>query len=231
MPTVLITGSSRGIGLALAREYAGRDWCVLATCRVPARASALQELAERRKNVSVHALDVTDAASITALAEALRGTVIDVLYNNAGIGGRHIVFGAIDYSRWQEIMATNLLGPLRMAEAFVEHVSASRQKKIMSISSSLGCIARTTGGNMLYRTSKSALNMAMRSLAKDVAGRGITVGILSPGVVDTDFTADADMPFKIPADVSARGLADICDRYTLARSGSFMRYNGEELPW
>jgi NAD(P)-dependent dehydrogenase (short-subunit alcohol dehydrogenase family) len=231
MPTVLITGASRGIGLELARQYTARGWQVLATCRSPETASSLQQLAEGPNPPTIHQLDVTDPASISALAAALRGTPIDVLLNNAGIGGgRPAALGALDYARWQLVMETNLYGPVRTIEAFLPHVEASEQRKIIAISSSLGSTSTTTGGNYLYRTSKAALNMALRSIARDLASRGVLVALLSPGIVDTDFTRGAQMP-KISPETSASGLIATIEALTEADAGNFLRHNGQTVAW
>ena len=232
MPTVLITGASRGLGLAFARQYAELGWHVLSTCREPDRASAPRELSERHPSMCLHALDVTQDKSVRSLAEVLDGTTIDVLLNNAGIAGRidRQVLGALDYGVGHETMETNLFGPLRMAEAFLEHVAASAQRKIMTISSALGSISSTTGGSFFYRCSKSAVNMAMASLARDVAQRGVIVGVLSPGVVATDLTADLDAQ-KITPQESISGLIPIINAFTPEQSGQFIRYTGLQVPW
>lgn len=231
MATVLITGASRGLGLELARQYAALGWDVIATCRTPAEAVALQQLAEVEPRVCVAALDVNDHGAIDRLAADLRGMAIDVLINNAGIGSRDTALGTLDYARWDDVLATNCIGPVKVLEAFLEHVAASGQKKIVSISSSLGSIGTARrGGSYFYRTSKAALNMAMRAIANDVAERGIIIGILSPGVVDTDFTKGARMPKISPAE-SASGLIGIIRDLTPEKSGTFIRYNGDNVAW
>lgn len=240
MPRILITGASRGIGLALTKEYSARGWDVLAACRTPDQAEALQALASQPNgNVTAHRLDVVDHGSIDALAETLAGTPIDVVCNNAGIGGGPAAqagaqwgaqSGGVDFERWRLVLETNLLGAMKTALAFLPHVEAGAQKKIVSISSSLGSISATRGGNYAYRSSKAALNMAMRSLAMDLKKHGIIVGLLSPGIVDTDFTRGARVE-KISAEESARGLAGIIDALTLEQSGDFIRHSGETVPW
>lgn len=225
MPTVLITGANRGIGLGLARAFAARGWTVIATCRDPAGAGDLSAL-----GVRVEALDVTDFDAVDALAARLGGVAIDVLALNAGIAHRDARLGHLDYPAWRGVLETNLIAPVKMAEAFLGHVLASDRKTIVAISSSLGSIARTTGGNGFYRTSKAALNMAFRSLAMELRPRGATVVMLSPGYVDTDFTR-TEGGAKIAVETSATGLVAAIEALTPDDTGRFFRYTGEEIDW
>jgi len=237
-PTVLITGSNRGIGFELARQYAERGWGVIATCRTPAKATALQQLAADNSGVVIETLDVTDFAQIDALAEKYRGVPIDVLINNAGIlgGNERQKFGSFDYAAFDEVMAVNTRGPIRMVEAFIDHVALSEQKKIMNISSAVGSITLTFSGQNFYRASKAALNMSMRTISKtlkrsDKPGyKEVIIGLINPGVVDTDFAKNVPIPM-IQADESAAAVISVIDAYTLKQTGSFMSYNGKPLPW
>ncbi len=233
MSTVLITGASRGIGLALTREYLARGVDVIATCRDPASAEDLRSLDDDAGSLRTEPLDVADFGSVDALSEALDGQPIDILINNAGIHGPRDAqsLGGIDYSEFDAVIRVNTLAPLKIAESFLPHVAASNEKKIVTITSALGSISRTHGGQYIYRVSKAGVNMAMRTFAKDVSDRGITVAILSPGYVDTDFTkGTADMP-KITPEASAAGLVDVIAEFPIEQSGSFVRYNGELLDW
>jgi NAD(P)-dependent dehydrogenase (short-subunit alcohol dehydrogenase family) len=233
MPTVLITGASRGIGLELARQYAGRGWQVIATCRTPEAATALNAIAKQHAKVTVEALDVTNHAQIDALATRYKGKPVDVLLNNAGISGSSEAgtFGELDYDVYNTVHAVNVVGPLSMAEAFLPNVAASQQKKIISITSTQGSITRSTGGGYFYRSSKAALNMVMHSLAIDLKPKGITVGLVSPGFVRTDFTKGIDLPMMISAEQSATAVIKVIDGYDLAMTGKFMRHTGEEAAW
>lgn len=237
-PTVLITGSNRGIGFELARQYAERGWGVIATCRTPDRATALQALAADRPGVVIEALDVTDFAQIDGLAEKYGGVPIDVLINNAGIlgGNDRQKFGTFDYAAFDEVMAVNTRGPIKMVEAFIDHVALSDRKKIMNISSAVGSITMTFSGQNFYRASKAALNMSMRTISKtlkrsDEPGhKEVIIGLINPGVVDTDFAKNVPIPM-IQADESAAAVISVIDSYTLKQTGSFMSYNGKPLPW
>jgi NAD(P)-dependent dehydrogenase (short-subunit alcohol dehydrogenase family) len=237
-PTVLITGSNRGIGFSLARQYAERGWGVIATCRNPAAADELKALAVEYPAVIIETLDVTNFSAIDALAAEYEGIPIDVLINNAGIlgGNERQKFGAFDYAAFDDVMAVNTRAPIKMVEAFVDHVAASEQKKIMNISSLVGSIEMTFGGQNFYRASKAALNMSMRTIAKELkrsdvpARRKVIIGLIDPGVVDTGFAKNVPIPM-IQADESAAGVIAVIDSYTLKKSGSFIRYDGKPIPW
>jgi len=232
-PTVLITGSNRGLGFEFARQYAAKGWNVIATARRPDDAAALKALADAHPNVMIERLDVLDHAMIDALAKRYEGTPIDVLINNAGIsgGGETQNFGRIDFSVFDVVMATNVIGPLKMAEAFVEHVAASRQKKIITVSSSQGSITQVRMGMLyFYRASKTAVNMVMTNLARELKPRGITVALVAPGATDTDFMQGVQIPLGKPED-RVRGMIGVIDELTLERSGSFTEFSMEQLPW
>lgn len=230
--TVLITGSNRGLGFELASQYAAGGWTVIATARTPDDDEALQALASQYASVRIEALDVTDHSQIDDLAEQLRGTAIDVLINNAGIlgdpGAQRL--GNLDFSAAEPLFATNTFGPLKMADAFLKHVEASETKKVMNISSVVGSISLTNGNIYFYRASKTALNMLMRNFAKDTAERGIIVGMIHPGVVDTDMSAPFDIP-KVSVEESATGIRTVVDWYTSETTGTFMQYTGEPMAW
>jgi NAD(P)-dependent dehydrogenase (short-subunit alcohol dehydrogenase family) len=232
-PTVLITGASRGIGLELARQYAERGWDVIATCRTPAGAADLQAIAATHDNLVIEELDVTDFEEVDALAEKLAGRPIDVLLNNAGISGgsENQQFGDYQFDVYHRVHAVNVVGPLKMAEAFIEHVKASDQKKIINITSTQGSIARNFGGNVFYRSSKSALNMVSNTLAIELKDQGVTVGLVSPGFVKTDFTAGVDLPIMITPEFSAESVISVIDDYGFEKSGKFIRHTNEEAAW
>jgi len=237
MPTALITGANRGLGLELARQYVAEGWTVHACCRRRAQALDLVALATAaRESVHVHALDVTRFDAVSALARELRGTAIDVLVNAAGLFGPKAraegnpgqVMGSIDYGSWREVLEVNTLAPLKMAEAFLEHVATSGQKRIVSLTSSMGSIAGTGGGYYAYRTSKAALNMVMASLAKDLASRGVIVAVICPGWVRTDM-GGPEAP--LDKEASIRGVRGVIAGLTRADSGAFLRYDGRRVPW
>mgnify|MGYP001458517519 CR=1 FL=1 len=229
MPTVFITGANRGLGLEMARQYVADGWRVLAGCRDPDQAEALRALGNGR-GVEIHALDVSDHNQVDDLAGRLGGTAIDLLINNAGVlgGHDHQGFGDIDYDIWQDVLRVNLLAPVKVAEAFADHVAASERKTMAFLSSQLGGIANAGGGFYMYGTSKAALNMAVKSMAVDLKPRGIAVVATHPGWVQTDMGgAGAD----ITPQASVSGLRRVFDSVGPADSGRFVRYDGVELPW
>jgi len=236
MPVVLITGTNRGLGLEFTRQYCAAGWRVIATCRDPATSPELSSLHAQHPLLELHAVDVSDFTTIDRLAARLAGTAIDVLLNNAGVFGPRPVnggdprqtFGSIDYGIWADVLRVNLMAPMKMAEAFIAHVAASTQKKIVAVSSIEGSIERAKGGIYAYRTSKAALNMLMRGLARDVAGRGIATAAFCPGWIKTRM-GGANAPLEAPPSID--GVRAVIDRLTLETSGRFWLWNGEQLPW
>lgn len=226
MPSVLITGANRGIGLEFARQYADAGYRVHAACRAPGRAEALASLGE---GVTLHALDVTDHRRIEALAADLKGEAIDILINNAGIYGEGQEFGKIDYAAWERVMRVNTLAPLKMAECFLPHLEAGKTKMIASITSRMGSIGdNSAGGVYIYRSSKAALNAAAKSLALDLAPRGITVIVFHPGWVKTDMGGPNAL---IDAETSVAGMRAVIAGAGKKDSGRFFAYDGTEVPW
>ena len=232
-PTVLVTGANRGIGLELARQYAERGWKVVATARDPAGAKALAGISATRPNLVVEALDVTDHAQIDALAAKYRGRSIDILINNAGISGGHenAKFGQMNYDTYYRVHAVNVIGPVKMAEAFLPSVAASQQKKIINITSAQGSIGRTWGCCYFYRSSKASLNMMMRNIALELKPKGITVGLISPGFVKTGMTPGLNLPMMITPQESAAAVIGVIDGYDLSKTGTFIEHDGKEIPW
>jgi NAD(P)-dependent dehydrogenase (short-subunit alcohol dehydrogenase family) len=244
-PVVLITGSDRGIGFALTQEFANRGWKIIATCRDPGRANQLQEFAASHHEVTIELLDVADDAAIDALAAKYAGKPIDALINNAGIVGdldsQHV--GTFNAAGFEKVLRVNSYAPLRVSQALLANVAASRQKKIVAISSGAGSLwqAQQTRGYYYYDMSKSALNMGMRILQNEVRDRGIVVGIVSPGPVDTDMqreyraaAAKANTPITTPAlspEDSARALVTYVENLSVDKGGRFYSYNGQEIPW
>jgi len=185
----LVTGANRGLGLEFARQYLADGWQVYAACRDPGSASELRHLADASDHMlRTLSVNVTDPASIKAAAGELDGQDIDLLLNNAGIGGpRGQTIGNIDYEAWAKVLDVNTMGPMRVSEAFVDHVARSERKLIVTLTSGMGSLADdTSGGSIAYRSSKAAVNMVMRSLASDLAPLGITCVVVNPGCVQTD---------------------------------------------
>ena len=226
MPTVFITGASRGLGLEFARQYAAEGWRVLATCRAPAQAPALNAVAG---DVTVLALDVADRAAVAGLPALVGDGAIDILINNAGIYGRGQSLGRIDYAGWENVLRTNVLGPIGVTEALLPNLMRATRARIALMSSKMGSIAdNTSGGTYAYRSSKAALNAAGRSLAHDLAGEGIAVIMLHPGWVRTDMGGAGGL---IDAPESVAGLRRVIAGAEMRHSGHFYAYDGTEIPW
>lgn len=226
---VLITGANRGIGLEFVRQYAADGWRVMACCRDPQGAAALNALAASSGDqVTVHALDVADFSQIERLAATLQGQAIDVLINNAGYYPQSS-FGKIDYAAWDQAFRINTMAPMKMVECFVEHVARSGLRKIVTLSSKMGSLADNgSGGSYLYRTSKAAANMVMKSLAIDLKPRGIALSTLHPGWVKTDMGGPDAL---ITPQQSVAGMRAVIAALSLQNAGRFIAYDGQEIPW
>jgi len=177
VPSVLITGANRGLGFEFAKQYLADGWEVYSTCRDPVAASELRRLAEDSgERLQILVMDVTDLGSVQAAASELDEQAIDLLLNNSGIMKAQAQrIGNIDYDAWAKVLDVNTLGPMRVAEAFIENVARSDRKLIVTLTSGMGSLAdNTSGGSIAYRSSKAAVNMVMRSLAIDLTSRGIT---------------------------------------------------------
>ena len=229
MPSIMITSANRGLGLEFARQYAADGWRVFAACRNPHAAADLDKLA-RSRAVTVFPMDVTDQSSIRDAAAGLNDESIDVLLNSAGIIGKSGQrAGNIDYDSWARVLDVNTMGPLRITEAFVEHVARSERKLVVTITSGLGSLTdNTSGGSIPYRSSKAAVNMAMRSAAIDLAARSIACVLVNPGWVKTDMGGPG-APLKPSESVAA--LKGLIATFGLAHSGKFFHYDGREYPW
>jgi len=226
--TVLITGTSRGIGLEFTKQYAEDGWQVLACCRAPDRALALQHLAQAHANIELINLDVADFAQIDATALQLKNHAIDVLINNAGVYPESSL-GDVDFNDWATAFKINSMAPLKMAQAFLPHIVKSQLKKIATLSSKMGSIDdNTSGGSYIYRTTKTAANMVMKSLAIDVEQYGISVVTLHPGWVLTDMGGQHAL---INTQTSVNGLRKVITELSPENSGRFVAYNGLEIAW
>jgi len=231
MPTVLVTGANRGLGLEFARQYAAEGWQVLAACRAPEAATDLQGLAaESGGRIRVLEMNVTDTASVRAAAATLKGEAIDLLLNNAGVGGPPgQQLGNLDYAAWARVLDANTLGPMRVVEALLENVAQGKLKRIVTVTSAMGSIEdNASGGRYAYRSSKAAVNMVMKSLSIDLAPRGITCIMVHPGWVRTDMGGPGG---KITPAESVRALRSLIESIKPEDSGKFLNYDGKPYPW
>jgi len=235
---VVITGSSRGLGLELVRRHAERGDRVLATCRRPGEARALAQLAASYPSrVTIESLDQNDAASIVGAAvraeEHLGG--VDLLWSNAGIypgsPGTPVREGPLGTLRAGEglsVLATNAVGAILVAQAFLGILQRGRRPRLVAVSSGYGSLALNRGTPYWYGASKAALNMLHRSLASDPAARGLLVLMLSPGWARTDM-GGSDAPTSVAECVA--GMMRVADNAGPAQSGTFIDWRGEVIPW
>jgi NAD(P)-dependent dehydrogenase (short-subunit alcohol dehydrogenase family) len=234
MSTMLITGASRGIGLEHCRQHLAAGGTAIAACRNPEAALTLQALEGER--LRIVRMDMRDHASIDAAAQALAGTAIDVLINNAGTYGPkgfpegmpYQSVDGMDYAIWADVLAVNVLGPFKVTTAFRAHLKASKGLVVM-MSSDLGSITSNSNGQShAYRTSKAALNMLTKGLAIDLAGDGIRVISMAPGWTQTDMGSTAAI---WPVDESVRRQRDVLNGLDSAATGCFINLNGAPVPW
>jgi len=235
-PTVLITGSNRGLGLEFARQYAAAGWNVIASCRSPKSASELQALAKEFDRVAIEKLDVTSDRQIAAIAEKYRQQPIDVLLNNAGIYGdlQSQTLGSLRFDESKKVFDVNSLGSLRVSVAFLNHVLASRQKKIVSLGGGMGTqtIGRMFGGHYFMKMSKAAHLSAMGTLLADLRDTDIKIVMISPGRVNTQLMRDSGWTGKSSsAKKSAALVIKLIDNLEPDMNGRLVMFNGKIIPW
>ena len=223
--TVLITGANRGIGLALAQNFAEAGYQVIGTARSPKKATALEAVGAR-----VEQLDVTDPDSVSALGQRLKGLPIDILINNAGIGGGDSTdMAALDVEEMMRVLNVNTLGPVRVTQALFPNLLAGNNKLTISISSMMGSMELNTWGCCAgYRASKAALNSINKAFALDFADQGMTFVVMHPGYVQTDLTEGGG---DISPQQSAEGLMSVILGLKHSDTGKFYDWQGKELPW
>jgi NAD(P)-dependent dehydrogenase (short-subunit alcohol dehydrogenase family) len=245
--TVLVTGANSGLGLEFVKQYAAKGWTVIATHRRPDTPESLAAVMAEHPNVRVERMDVANIDEVKALAAKLEGVPIDVLINNAGVysdraacqndtcAGRVDTqhFGNLDYALLDTIMTVNVRGPLVVSESFIDHVRASRQKKIIAISSTNGSVSEPLPGSyaISYRASKAALNRAMQLVAVHEKDEGVTVLLLHPGTVATERQMNPDAPDMIAMQPSVTGMIEQIEKATIEDTGRFIQYDGATVPW
>lgn len=230
MPSILITGTRRGIGLELVKQFAEQGWRVYACARSPENSPELLELVDQHDNVSAQTLDVTNAAQLAELSSELDGEPLDVLLNNAGVyGGLPQSFDEIDVDDWLRTFHVNTIAPAMVMKAFRHHVAAGENKIMASISSKMASIDDNgSGGSYVYRSSKTALNSVVKSAANDLADEGITAVALHPGWVRTDMGGPNG---EMSVEESAAALITILCELNHSDTGRFIDIDGSTIPW
>lgn len=219
MATVLVTGANRGIGLEVCRQYKLRGDDVIAVCRTSS--VALDEAGVR----VIDGVDVATESGVAKLKDTIGDQTIDVLLNNAGIGGWDTL-DTLDYEMMLQQYRVNTLGPLRVTQALRGNLAEG--SKVGIVSSRVGSVEDNgSGNNYGYRCSKTAANMVGMNLHHDLSPAGIAVALLHPGLVATDMTDGTG----ISTSDSATGLIARIDELNLDNSGGFWHAEGYTLPW
>ena len=225
--TVLITGANRGLGLEFVRQYAIDNYEVIACSRKINKKDDLHKLQVKFKNISIYKLDVANFSSIDQFAKSLKSP-IDILINNAGVYPDSSI-DHINYDTWLEAFKINTLATFKMTKAFLPHLKKSHLKKVASLTSKMGSIDDNSGGGeYLYRSSKTALNMVMKSLSIDLKPYDLALITLHPGWVRTDMGGPNGL---IEADESVAGMKHQIDKLSMKTSGQFVAYDGKKIPW
>ena len=225
--TLLLIGASRGLGLALAREFIARGWRVVATERSPS--AELHGLAgQSAGRLEIETLDIVDESAIAALRQRLAERRFDLLFVNAGVGnGMRDRIGDSSAAEFARVMTTNAFGPLRVVDACFDLVAANGAIGVMS--SGLGSVANnTSGGWEVYRASKAALNMLARSYAARPEAQGRSFVVVAPGWVRTDM-GGPNAPLSV--DESIPRVADVLIGQLGKPGVRYLNYRGETLPW
>ena len=255
MPSILITGANRGIGLEFVRQYSDQGWQVVATCRDPAAATELQALARLHAHVRMETLDLVSPASIDSLAGRLGNDfAVDVLLHNAallGPGGPQLL-GAWTEAPFLDAFRANALGPALLTQRLLPRVETGARRQIIFLGSAAGsnALLQPPANLYAYRASKAALHLLARNLALELKPRGIVVGLVNPGLVDTRGLLDLAPGDPGPTDLqhlvklvragvvplirpeeSVTGMRALIDAWTIDGSGAFLNYDGQPLPW
>lgn len=230
MTTILITGSNRGIGLALTKEFLSQGDRVIATARQPEKAKELQALSRKYPSpaLRIEQMDVADQASVDRVAAELgkSNEALDVLINNAGVfpeqGNERLE--ELDLAQLENAFEVNVVGAARASRAFLPLLRKSERGRIVNISSGAGSITdKVDSRHMCYSVSKAALNQFSRTLAADLKPERIIVVPVTPGWVQTDMGGDQA---ELTPEESAASLASTVKKLTLKQTGLFLDRHG-----
>jgi NAD(P)-dependent dehydrogenase (short-subunit alcohol dehydrogenase family) len=228
--TILVTGANRGLGFGLVKALAARGDRVLAACREPERASALQALPfASRKDIEIYRMDITDGASVAAARALVGDRPVHGLIANAGvIGPQRQSTLDMDFDGFLDTLAANTLGPLRLVQTFLPNLRAAERPKILAITSDMGSFASAGTDRVAYRVSKAALNRVMQMLARDLEPEGIAVGLVHPGWVRTDMGGPMA---ELSVDESVSAVLRVFDALSVETTGRFVDHDGTEIAW
>ena len=246
MKTILVTGTNKGIGLEIVRQYLNDGFKVIATCRNLSKQDSLNELLNSFPNmISVYQMELLDEKSIESFSSKIKDIPIDIFINNAGVTfgysrnaklsntgislNKFNTFGHIKSENWLPIFKANCIAPLLLTQLLYRNFLLGSEKKIVFISSKPASITENTGGSMyMSRSSRSALNQVIKSLSIDLFNQGISVASISPGWVKTD---SGGINALIDVHTSVTGIKKIINELRLENTGKFWDYNGELIPW
>ena len=246
MKTILVTGTNKGIGLEIVRQYLYEGFKVIATCRNLSKQDNLNELLNSFPDmISVYQMELLDEKSIESFSSKIKDIPIDIFINNAGITfgysrnaklsntgislNKLNTFGYIQSDNWLPIFKANCIAPLLLTQLLYRNFLLGSEKKIVFISSKPASITENTGGSMyMSRSSRSALNQVIKSLSIDLFNEGISVASISPGWVKTD---SGGINALIDVHTSVTGIKKIINELRLENTGKFWDYNGELIPW
>ncbi len=230
MATVLITGTNRGIGLEFVNQCLARGDHVIATCRDIAATDELKLLQDRHKDLDIRQLDVACMDSMQEFVQQLNELPIDIFINNAGVyGPTSVKFGEVDAQVWASVLQVNSIAPLMLSQLLMPNLRQGKDKKLLYLTSKMGSIGDNSGGgSYIYRSSKTALNSVVKSLAIDLAAEGFSIAVLHPGWVLTDMGGPNAL---IESKTSVTGMLKVVDDLDSQSSGSFFNYDGSIIAW
>lgn len=230
MTNILITGANRGIGLEFVNQYINREDRVIATCRNMDNAEELKSLQMLHADLSVLELDVSSTESVRTFMSELGSQAVDIFINNAGVyGPRNAGFGSVSAKEWLEVLKVNTLAPLLLTQALLNNLRSGKDKKLIYITSKMGSIEDNgSGGSYIYRSSKTALNQVVKSIAIDLMEEEFTAIVVHPGWVLTDMGGPNAL---IDAETSVSGMTRLIDNLERKDSGGFFNYDGSTVPW
>ena len=231
MNNVFITGTNRGLGLELVKQYLNRGEKVFATCRDSSKSVELESLRKSADgNLEIIELNLFSDESINQVSKAIDDQPIDLFINNAGMmGTRNIPLGAVSGSIWAEVFRVNTIAPLLLAQALLANIEKGQEKKMIFISSRVGSIQENSGGSMYsYRSSKTALNQVVKSLSVDLFDSNICAVALHPGWVLTDMGGPNAL---IDVKTSVSGMISVIEKLLLSDTGKFFNYDRSHIYW